>query len=315
MCLQDFFVQIYNRRPFRSSFLNKIIGYITKSIAYSGRFILPWYFKKFPVSLTSDRKKVDDLVVCFTSFPSRIETCRLIVECMLRQTVLPERIVLYLSKRQFGEHYELPIKLSKYIPNFLEVIWVEEDIRSHKKYWYAVRDFPKKTIVTIDDDIVYPSFLIEKLLNASYQHPGCVISNYWHIMKWGKDGILLPYSKWLNNFGSYNGFMESNEAFFGSGGGTLFPKGSLKDVNQSIDIILNCCPTADDIWLNAIVRKNKYKVYCLSKSRGVLTWRIINNKKLSTINNGLNNNDKQLKLVSETFLSLFGINPFSYSNY
>lgn len=99
----------------------------------------------------------------------------------------------------------------------------------------------------------------------------------------------------------------------GSGGGTLFPCGSLKDANLPINIINKVCPLADDIWLNAIVRKNGFNVLCANDSISVPTWIIFNNEKLSTINDGDKFNDKQLFNVIEFMRKKFNYDPFKYT--
>lgn len=45
------------------------------------------------------------------------------------------------------------------------------------------------------------------------------------------------------------------EFIFGSGGGTYFPPGSLSGSDIPFEVIDKICPSADDIWLNAITRK------------------------------------------------------------
>ena len=43
--------------------------------------------------------------------------------------------------------------LGYYNKKQLEIIFVEEDLRSHKKYYYAFKEYQNDIIITIDDDI------------------------------------------------------------------------------------------------------------------------------------------------------------------
>lgn len=44
---------------------------------------------------------------------------------------------------------------------------MDEDIRSHKKYWYAISEYPGMSIITVDDDIIYSSDTIKDLVEGS----------------------------------------------------------------------------------------------------------------------------------------------------
>lgn len=316
MQLHDFLIRYYDYRPFGNTFLNKVIGNITKYLEVVANKVLPRYFEKnkiLPIELSG--KPHIDAIVCLTTFPKRIGYLWFVMECMARQSVLPSKIYLYLAKSQFPDDNCIPKNLIRYVEiGLLEIRIVDEDIRSHKKYWYAFPEFADKDIITIDDDIIYPTHFVESLYQAHSQHPDCVISNYWHPMKWDNIGNVKPYSEWVNLRSSDKNF-ETGEAFFGSGGGTYFPVGSLLDVNQPFSVIRECCPLADDIWLNAIVRKNGYRLFCLPYKYSLPEWKIKGNETLTSVNNGSNKNDEQLEKVQQTCVRLFGKNPFAKNNF
>ena len=52
---------------------------------------------------------------------------------------------------------------------------------------------------------------------------------------------------------------SGNNLFFGSGGGTLFDTAVVSEMD-SIETIMELCPTADDIYLNALVRISGFGV-------------------------------------------------------
>lgn len=307
MYIQDFFLKYYDYRPFKSILLNKVIGNASKIGVLLGRYFIPIWFNLFPGKVKKNHV-CKGLIVCLTSFPQRINTVWLVVECLLRQEIAPEHIVLYLSESQFPSKRYLPDKLLEQERRGLLDIRLEpDDYRSHKKYWYAINDFPNANIVTVDDDIIYGSKMLQSLIEASKQCPHTIPCRFASRIKWNKDGTILPHSKW---YGSVDKLEKGTQVFFGSGGGTLFPVNSLADANQPIEDIRNCCPMADDIWLNAIVRKNGFVPLCVCVPTGCPEWYIKNNSKLCDINDGQRKNDVQLTNTIHYFEQKFGINPF-----
>lgn len=311
MYAQDFFLRFYDYRPFGNVLLNKIIGNASKILGILANLILPTWFKIFPGQIIYQKKcsviKQNELIVCLTSFPARISKIWLVIECLLRQSRPPSKIVLYLSKEQFPSLDSLPARLLKYRKFCLEIKLMEGDLRSHKKYWYALTDYPNRSLVTVDDDIIYPSSTLDLLCTAADRNPHCVIGLYCCKMKWDDEGNILPYSQWSS---SAEVGVSRSDIFFGSGGGTYFPAGSLNGANQPWELIQSICPLADDIWLNAFIRKNGYSVFYAKKIGSVLEWLIPNNTKLCTINNEQKNNDIQLMKVQRFMKQKFHINPF-----
>lgn len=316
MFAQDFFLKYYDWRPFHIDFLNRITGNISKILGKIANRFLPWWFKKKPgIEIWKKRKKdvnVCPAIITMTSFPSRIKSVPLVIEVLLRQQMPPSLIVLYLSECQFYDKKDVEHLFANYIAaGVLQLKWVKEDIKSHKKYWYALTDFPYNDIITVDDDIMYQSDTISTLYESSIKHPYCIPALYIHQIERNDKGDVLPYSLWSGEPQCFR--VPQMDAFFGSGGGTYFPLGSLQDANQPIEVIQNICPLADDIWLNAITRKNGYIVVPVSE-RSISTWGNSHDETLSSINNGQKKNDEQLFSVIRYFEKHWEINPFKLNS-
>lgn len=306
--IQDIFVSYFDYRPFKSSFLNKVCGNATKIGAWIGQYFLPVWFRLYPCWKCSSSSQKANVVVCLTSFPRRIGVVWLVVECLMRQKVQASHIVLYLSKVQFTEE-TIPERLLEYQRRgILTIRLVDDDIRSHKKYWYALKDFPGMPIITVDDDIIYTSDLVSGLLDGAKRHPHSVIARYTSVICYGKDGCVLPCSQWKGR--THKGD-SGKHIFFGSGGGTYFPVGSLADANQPFEVIRKVCPLADDIWLNAYIRHNGYDVLSVHRRAGVPEWHIHHNQKLCYVNGELKRNDVQLLDVIKFFSEKYNNNPFT----
>ena len=96
------------------------------------------------------------VIVSMTSFPAAIPYAQKAVESILNGSVLPDKIILYLTFSQFGEKgipQEL-LNLSQNNPIF-EIRNYDKDIRSYRKLIPALSDFPDAVIVTVDDDVAY----------------------------------------------------------------------------------------------------------------------------------------------------------------
>ena len=190
------------------------------------------------------------VVVSLTSFPARIDSVWQVVENMKRQTVQPGKIILWLSEEQFPHADSVPRSLTDRTDDMFELRIVPGDLRSHKKYCYAFREFPDHNIILVDDDIYYPTTTVEQLLAAHARHPEAVICRYGCVPRYGADGSLLPYTEWPFCRGPHT----AGNIFFGSGGGTLIvPRTMHPDVTDSC-LFMRLAPTADDIWLNAMAR-------------------------------------------------------------
>ena len=311
--LQDLFVKASDYRPFQSNVLNKVSGNCSRwMIHYLANAILPSFFRKSSgveqYLKTKAEGRVSKAVICMTSFPQRIDTVWLVVECLLRQTRIPNKIVIYLSNIQFNSANKLPESLKVYPKDLVEVIFVNDDIRSHKKYWYAVKEYFDRPIILVDDDLIYDSHVVEDLEKTTQKNSNTIACCWGHKMRWNDTGEIMPYSKWGGVQPLYS---VNSDYFFGSGGGTYFPVGSLEGANIPTKEIMTICPYADDIWLNAITRINGYRTCRIRNYNSVPEWKIVNNKKLHSINNGSHNyNDKQLVQVREYFINKYGRDPF-----
>ena len=105
------------------------------------------------------------LIVSLTSWPGRITSVADVIENLLLQTRLPNAIVLYLAEEQFPKREAaLPEALLALLhEGKAELRWCAEDLKPHKKYFYAMQEFPEDLVVTVDDDLRYPPEMLEQL--------------------------------------------------------------------------------------------------------------------------------------------------------
>lgn len=191
-----------------------------------------------------ERPKV---VVSLTSFPQAIPYAIQAITSILRGSVLPDKLVLYLTFSQFAENSipEELTKLSESQPIF-EIRNYDDDIRSYRKLIPALNDFPNDIIVTIDDDVAYHADMLKQLLQMHANHPNAVLA---HRAKRIKPG--LPYRKWKKFRWYHFLFKRINSSFLNiqtGVGGVLYPPHCLKTEMLNPELFKKIAPTTDDIW-------------------------------------------------------------------
>lgn len=285
--------------------MNKLYFYTTLfNVVRNHRFVPPQLFgflrrfvkkqanKELPKYLASAKKeenvRCEDIIVSVTSFPGRIDTVWMTIQTLKLQTVLPEKIILWLSNQQFKSEKDIPISLRNLVDDLFEIRMVDEDIRSHKKYFYALKEYPNKSIVTFDDDIFYHPDTLKCLLDANKIFPHAIIANRTVTLK-TKNGDILPYSKWYRRTKPFD---NCNQVQIGVGG-VLYPIGSLHEEVLNKDIFMKVTPMADDLWLNAMARLQGSRVI-RSQYRGSFLGISDGSPTLSSANYNGGQNDIQL---------------------
>lgn len=193
------------------------------------------------------------LIVSFTSYPARICFVPAVLSCLLAQSRPADRIVLYLSEDQFPEkEKELPEELLKAAAqDQLLIRWVPGDLKPHKKYLYAFREYLNDIVVTVDDDVLYAPDLLENLWQAHLQYPRAVVAGRTHLITLDRHGEPERYSRWIH---CTSGFESgpSMQLFAVGIGGVLYDPGRFPPELFSEESIRSLCLEADDLWLKAM---------------------------------------------------------------
>lgn len=282
----------------KRSILNKTRFYsgVRFFVRHLANAIFPLYFK-LNNSFTKKHRLTgigkDELIVTFTSFPARIDRVWLVVESIFRQTHKPDRLILWLSREQFASLEVLPENLLRQQERGLEIRLVDGDIRSYKKYYYTLIEYPDSDWIIIDDDVFYPSDLVSNLVANSKNYPNTVIFNRGYRLIY-KDSILLPYVEWE----PLTDLTRPSLDIFATGvGGVLYPAQSMHTEALNIDSFLKYCPLADDVWLYVAARLNNTKLVKTNEKR--LFIPVLNkiNITLTSENVVQGLNDQQIKQV------------------
>ena len=199
------------------------------------------------------------VVVSLTSFPGAIEYAAGAVRSILAGSVLPDKIVLYVTMRQF-DGKPLPSELIELERNneIFEIRNYDFDIRSYCELIPAIADFPNATIVTIDDDVYYHRDMLKVLLRLHVEFPQHIIAHRAKRIAFGQ-----PYKKW-KKYRWYHfltkRIIDRADTLQTGVGGALYPPGSLDASMLDPEQFTRLAPTTDDIWFWAAAVANDRRV-------------------------------------------------------
>jgi hypothetical protein len=200
------------------------------------------------------------IIASLTSYPARIGSVHIAIRSILEQSLPPDKCILYLAESQFeGGMSDIPDSLLGLIDEYegvLDIRFVDKDIRSHKKYAYAMREYPHDLIVLFDDDLIYDSDIIEELY-FSYRRNRRLPAIYCvraHRMAYDDGGNLSSYATWEKEVKGPCG-IPTEDLFATTGAGSLIAPGTLSPEVLDTDAAFKLAPTADDVWINIHARR------------------------------------------------------------
>lgn len=206
---------------------------------------------KVPSRGVTDVKRFPRIIVSMTSYPKRINDVAKSIESLMDQTVKADEIILWLAKEQFpGGVDSLPADIRVLQKRGLSIKWCD-DLRSHKKYYFAMKEYPEDIVITVDDDLYYYPDMIERLYDAHQKYPGCVCAMRCHLVKFNKSGLVRPYKQWTIEQSTIID-TPSKALFPTSGAGTLYPPHSLDERVFDRSVSMQKCRDADDVWLKTM---------------------------------------------------------------
>ncbi|MBO4828839.1 MAG: glycosyltransferase [Fibrobacter sp.] len=187
------------------------------------------------------------IIVSLTSYPARFKTLDICIKSLLNQKLPASKIILYLSKDiQIDSLPKSLLKLQRY---GLEIRNNCEDLKPHKKYFYAIQEFKDSIVVTADDDVIYPKDWLDSLYKSYLQHPNCISARRVHRITRDVNNKAVSYQHWELECKS---ILQPSMNLVAIGvGGVLYPPhifdSSIQYFNETD--ITEICLNADDIWL------------------------------------------------------------------
>ncbi len=266
------------------------------------RLLLPIYYKVTATTKTGvsdlNPAKNKKVIVSLTTFPARIENLWIVIESLLRQNQKPDKIILWLADSQFKSQDSLPKKILKLKERGVEIRFCA-DLKSHKKYYYSMLEYPDDIIITVDDDLFYPENMIEQLMNKHAMYPKDIVCYRAHEITFN-NSVVEEYSKW--NLSSRNISGPSFLLMATNGAGALYPPNCLDPEVFNIEVMQKICLNADDIWLKCMgILKSTYTVKVYKNHSEFFSTRGSSETGLARENVTQGLNDIQLNLVMKKY--------------
>jgi len=191
---------------------------------------------------------MSEIVISLTSYPDRIQTVHCVIESLFEQTEKADKIILWLSKQEFPRQYEdLPDNLKCLVgTKGFRIEWVSDNLKSHKKYFYALQD-SNSIVITVDDDVCYASTMVHTLVDSYRKHPNAISARNVHMI-FRKNNNISPYMTWESYVTEYMGKECMDLCAIGVGG-ILYPPGCANERWFDKQGIKECAENQDDLWL------------------------------------------------------------------
>jgi len=204
--------------------------------------------------LNKTEKRSKKVTVSLTSYPARFPTIHICIKSLLRQSYKPDRIVLYLGDD--SPEKAVSQNILQLIPFGLEIKHRPDNLKPHKKYIYAMQEYPDDIIITVDDDMMYGKDLILSLISSYQKYPDAVSARRTHKLL-GNGEIHTLWTKEKK---------PSMQLLAGGGGGVLYPPHCLPSVAFDTELVKKLCLDIDDLWLKVMqIMNNVMIVYVHAK--------------------------------------------------
>lgn len=193
-------------------------------------------------------------IVSITSTSYRLRYMEPTLKSIREGEVQPDVLMLTLSKQKAPaplqdagiiRGIDLPLFLKKYD---VIVYFEEKNYGPLCKLTQALflHQYTNNTIVCADDDIIYPSDWLSKILYFQNVYPGCLITYRARTVLTDEDGNLKPYGIWPRTNAKVTDFRRILPT--GCQGMLVKPFFFNKDF-YNYDKFLKTCLTNDDIWV------------------------------------------------------------------
>lgn len=248
--------------------------------------------------VTDEQIAKEEVVVSLTTYGARFYDVYLTIESIMQGTVKPNRIVLWVG--EYLKEIKLPIVLANQVKRGLEIRYCR-DVRSFTKLLYSLKEFPKASIITIDDDVIYNYDHVENLINAHATHPGMICANMIKPITEEFSGKPLIYAQ-IPLESKYGKVCD--KYIIEGYAGVLYPPKALNEEVFNEKVFMEISKYADDIWFSAMA--------ALQHTPGVYAYphldffdRYISNDDVQSV--GLRNINKgQLNLDDVQLNAVFG---------
>jgi len=121
-----------------------------------------------------------DVIVSLTTWKGRIndKSVRQVLYRLVaqQQTHYRYKVVLVLSKEEFGDNFIVPEDLDLFTSTGrFEILWTQDNTRALKKLTPTMEKYPDLPIITLDDDELVTEDCIERVMREHEQNPNVIL--------------------------------------------------------------------------------------------------------------------------------------------
>jgi hypothetical protein len=189
------------------------------------------------------------LILSLTSHKPRFPTLHRTLASLLRQSVRPDRLILWI-----GTGETLPPEVTALVPRGLDIREVRH-LGPFTKLLPALAAFPDAFIATADDDAYYPPGWLENLIESHAPAAPAILCCRAHRIAKGADGAILPYAEWEKDVRDASARSPGTDLVPTGVGGVLYPPGALHPAVFDEALFTRLCPHTDDFWFYWMARR------------------------------------------------------------
>lgn len=232
---------------------------------------------------SSGRRLNNNIIVSLTSHGPRVQSVYLSIESILRGSIVPCKIILWLDDENI--YNSLPDTLLKLKSKGVDIL-LSKNYGPHTKYFpYILKGDFSKWLVTADDDIIYPKTWLSDLWKNKQSSSKEILCHRAHTIAFCTDLSFRKYNEWEPCKTT-----KRNVANFATGvSGVLYPPDFQSLLFKEGTQFLSKCPKADDVWLHYVSFKYGYEIRQLTKNSKHFTI-IDNSQDQGLRNDNVNNN-------------------------
>ena len=193
-------------------------------------------------------------VVSMTTYRKRSQSVFYAIETIAKGTIRPSRLILWIDDEELLNN--LPESIRRLQKRGLDVR-PSRNYGPHTKYYPFVESHEsfETPLVTADDDVLYPRYWLEELVEANREYPEAVNCYWAHVIETDSKGI--------GKYASYKVCGSTDLSFRNLAlgvMGVIYPPSFLMILKGAGTAFLDCCPTGDDLWLHVQALRAGYKV-------------------------------------------------------
>ena len=235
-----------------------VLGQIASIFLTLGRMVpLVWnnHFARTTVPTSGD------VVISLTTHGSRLRTVFYTLESLMKQDV-PCPVVVWLDEADF--HARWPRALRRLARRGVQIKLSGGNYGPHTKYWnqFVAVAGTGTRVITVDDDMIYPSWLTNRLLEITADRQVVAFRAHRVVVKRhgvapGLTGLsIAPYKKWkpvLSTTPSLTNFATGVS-------GVLYPASFIDFVVANGADFMDFAPRADDVWLHVMAVRSNHPI-------------------------------------------------------